>query len=104
MTIRLIHAPRSSSSYWHIESNVKEVTQTRIVYHGGGYFEKRLCTKVELLSVMDAPEDESERFSFFSELGCTKYNNIRECEVECTSGYYKMTNAQFSALDLPKHL
>lgn len=104
MTIRLISSPRSSASYWRIASDVKEVTQFRITYHDGSYSEKRACTKVELLSVMDAPEGDADRFAFYSELGCTKYDKIRECEVVSTEGWYKMTSDQFSALDLPKYL
>lgn len=104
MTIRLINAPRSSSSRWYILSDVKEVTQFRVTFHDGSSLEKRVCTKVELLSVADAPEEDSEKLAFYAELGCTKYDEILERETVSSEGWYKMRDDQFSELDLLTYL
>lgn len=104
MTIRLITSSRSSSCRWYILSDVKEVTQFRVTFHDGSFLEKRVCTKVELLSVMDAPNEDPERVAFFANLGCTKFDKILEREVVSTEGWYKMTSEQFSGLDLLNYL
>lgn len=104
MTIRLINAPKSSASYWCILSNVKEVTQFNVYFHDGSSTPKRVCTKVEIVSLMDAPEDYDEAERFYISIGFAEYNEIRERVCAKTSGYIKMTNDQFGALDLPKYL
>lgn len=95
MTIKIIDAPNGGSCRWYVESNVKAVTKFDIVYHDGTSNPKRLCSKVELLSIMDAPKDYEEGNTFFSNLlGSPK-----------TDGYLpRMTDAKFEAIDLPTHL
>ncbi len=104
MTIRVINPPRGSESYYYIMSNVKEVTQFNIVFHDGSRTPKKICSKVEIVSLMDIPRDCDGGDQFLMSIGCSKYNKIRECEVADYGGYKKMTMDQFDALDLPKYL
>ena len=104
MTIRIINAPTASQSFYYTATNVKEVTKFNIVFHDGSTTPKRICSKVEIISLMDAPDDYDESEQFFIDLGCSKYDKIRECVVSDRSGYKKMRLSQFNELDLPNFL
>lgn len=104
MTIKVINPPRGSESYYYIASNVKEVTQFNIIFQDGARTPKKICSKVEIVSIMDAPKDCDESDQFLIGLGCSKYDKIRERVVADYGGYKKMTMDQFDALDLPKYL
>lgn len=104
MTIRVINPPSFSESYYYIMSNVKEVTQFNIIFHDGSRTPKKICSKVEIVSLMDTPKDCDDSDQFLISIGCSKYNEIRECEVADYGGYKKMTMKQFDELDLPKWL
>ena len=73
MAIRVITAPNSSSSYYYIDSNVKEVTKFNIIYHDGSKNPKKICSKVEIVSLMDVPRDYEEAQQFYMSIGCSKY-------------------------------
>lgn len=116
MTIRVINPPRGSESYYYIQSNVKTVDQFNIYFHDGSSTPKKLCAKVELVSVMDVPLccDCHRRADcpatvdcagdFYKSIGCTTYNKILEREVSDLGGYKKMSMEQFEALDILTHL
>lgn len=104
MTIRLINVPSASESFFRVLSNVKEVTKFNVIFHDGSSTPKRLCSKVEIVSLMDAPEDYYEAEEFYINNGCSKYCEIRERVISYTSGYKKMNSAQFNELDLPTFL
>lgn len=102
MTIKIIDAPNGGSCRWYVDSNVKAVTKFDIIYHDGTSNRKRLCSKVDILSIMDAPEDYEESKTFYRNL-----LNIPESDYlkSCFDGYLpRMTDAKFEAIDLPTHL
>ena len=104
MTIRVINAPNASESYYYIVSNVKEVTKFNIIFHDGSRTPKKICAKVEIVSLMDAPKDYDDAEQFFLSIGCSKYNKILEREVADLGGYKKMSLNQFYELELPNYL
>ena len=104
MTIRVIDPPRSSESYYYVCSNVKTVTQFNIIFHNGSSTPKKLCSKIEIVSLLDCPRDVDCPDDFFKSIGCSKYHKILEREVADLYGYKKMREAQFDDLDLPKYL
>ncbi len=101
MTIRIIEAPDRSESWWHVCSNVRTVNEREIVLHSGETIHKNYFSKVEILSIMDAPEDWDERKAFYNDLhGYTEADWLKSP----FEGYYScMTQAKFDALDFPFH-
>ena len=100
MTIIVIEAPSRGESWVHVSTNVKTVTERAIVYHNGETTHKNFHAKVEILSVMDAPEDWEARKAFYRELqGLTEADWL----VNEFSHYIKMKDAEFEALELPRH-
>ncbi len=102
MTIKIIDAPNGGSCRWYVESNVKTVTKFDIIYHDGTSNPKRICSKVEILSIMDAPKDYEASDAFFRNLlGIPESDYLKSV----TCGYLpRMTDAKFEAIDLPNHL
>ena len=103
MTIRIINPPRGSESFYYTHSNVKSVDQFNVYFHDGSSEPKKICAKVEIISLLDRPDD-VDTTDFYMGIGCIKYDEIRECEVADLGGYKKMSMAQFEALDLLTHL
>lgn len=101
MTIRVIESPDRSESWWHVCSNVRTVTERHIVLHSGEAIHKNYFAKVEILSLMDAPENWEECKAFYNNLhGYTEADWLKSP----FEGYYsRMTQAKFEALDLPTH-
>lgn len=100
MTIRIIETPSRGESWVHVSTNVKTVTERAIVYHNGETSHKNYHAKVEILSVVDAPEAWEERKAFIRKLqGLTEADWL----VNEFSRYIKMKAAEFEALDLPKN-
>jgi hypothetical protein len=83
---------------------VKAVTQFNVIFHDGSSTPKKLCAKVEIVSLLDCPRDVDCPDDFYKSIGCTKYNQILEREVADLGGYKKMRMAQFDELDLLTHL
>lgn len=104
MTIRVINPPRASESYYYTHSNVKAVDQFNVYFHDGSSEPKKICAKVEIVSLLDYNRDVDDTDDFYKSIGCTKYNKILEREVADLGGYKKMSIAQFEALDLLTHL
>lgn len=101
MTIKIIEAPSSSECWWHVCTNVRTVNAREIVLHSGETIHKNYFAKVEILSVMDAPEDWEELKAFYNDLhGYTEADWLKSP----FEGYLsRMSNAKFDALDLPTH-
>lgn len=53
MTVRIIHAPKAGESWAPIYTDVKQVTNTRIIFYDSSWLPKSLTAKVEIISVMD---------------------------------------------------
>lgn len=100
MTIKIIERPSRTESWWHVCSNVRTVTERAIILHSGETLHKNYFAKVEILSVFDAPEDYEESKKFYNDLhGYTEADWLKSP----FSGYIKMRESDFSALDLPTH-
>lgn len=101
MTIKIIEAPSRSECWWHVDSNVRAVTEHTITYHDGSENHKNYFAKVEILSIMDAPEDWEERKEFYRNL----LNLPDDYLISPFEGYLsRMTDAKFEAIDLPNHI
>ena len=100
MTIRVIEAPSRGESWVHFATGVNTVTERAIVYHNGETSHKNYHAKVEILSVMDAPEEWEACKAFYRELqGLTEADWL----VNTFSRYIKMKDSDFEALELPHY-
>lgn len=98
MTIKIIEAPDNGRSWWHIDTHVKAVQKREIIYDDGSRNHKNYFAKVEILSMMDAPDDYYERRAFFAGLlGLTEYDVF----THLYGGYIRLSSEDFEALDLP---
>lgn len=93
MTIRIYNPVKANSSYAPVFSNVKQVTQFKIILHDGTEMDKKLSAKVEILSIADVPDDYYEAKEFWNGLG-----------VDLARLNIKMRTHEFDSLDLPKFI
>ena len=101
MTIKIIDFPRQSEAHVQILTNVKACTRFRVIFHDGHTCDKRLCSKVELLSVLDAPEYGTPEYEVFkSEYG----RDTHGFGIYQMSWDEPMKVSEFEALDLLTHI
>jgi hypothetical protein len=101
MTIKIIDFPRQSESHVQILTNVKACTQFRVIFHDGHTFDKRLCSKVELLSVQDAPEYGTPEYKDFEREYGRDWHGFGIYQMSWDE---PMKVSEFEALDLLTHL
>ena len=101
MTIKIIDFPQQSESRVQILTGVKACTQFSAIFHDGHKWEKRLSSKVELLSVLDAPEYGTPEYEAFKrEYGRDPHG----FGIYQLSWDEPMKTSEFEALDLLTHL
>jgi len=97
MTIKIIDFPRMSESHVQILTNVKSCSQFSVTFHDGHKYSKLLCSKVELLSVLDAPEYGTPEYEEWTrEFGYDPHG----FGIYQLSWYKPMKTREFEALDL----
>lgn len=101
MTIKIIDFPRHSESHVQILTNVKECTQFRVTFHDGRVWDKLLCSKVELLSVLDAPEDSTPEYKDFKREYGRDFHGFGIYQMSWDE---PMKVSEFDALDLLTHM
>ena len=91
MTIKVINPSEAGESEVMYLTGVKSCSDMAIKFYNGFEMRKRLCAKVDLLSLQDAPDDATfeERFEFMKQLG-----------VDDSRYYIRMTKAEFDEIDL----
>ena len=99
MTIKIIERPDHGHGWWHLDTGVKTVTEREVVYHDGSTAHKNYFAKIEILSLMDEPEDYVEADEFFHTI-----TGVRGEFVNPHEGFPRMSDAEFESLEHPRHL